>query len=124
MNDNISLSPLAINAIKKSVLKSCVWYAAYIFEVLLAFRFALGLAGVNPYTPFGDVIYSITDALTFPFSLFFKPIKIGAHSVEWFAVFAMIFYVALARWIVHSMIAKEEWRKIRIPEFGKKEQTA
>jgi hypothetical protein len=78
-----------------------VWYLLGLVEVLLAFRFALKLAGANPLAGFTSFIYGATYPFAAPFLSVFQRSQVNGNVFEWTTLLAMVVY-----WIIAIAIIK------------------
>ncbi len=81
-----------------------VWYVLGLVEVLLAFRFALKLAGANPSAGFSSLIYNATYALAAPFLSVFQQTRIEGNIFEWTTLLAMLVYWMIALGIIRLFL--------------------
>jgi len=97
--------------------KKIVYYLLGIVEILLACRFILRLLGANPVNTFVKIIYSITNALLWPFSgIFRSAVTTGIETksfMEPATIIAMIVY-AIVGWGIVKLI--EIMKKSSIPK--------
>jgi len=87
--------------------KRIIYYILGVIESLLICRFILKLLGANPINTFVQIIYSVTDALLWPFySIFSTFVSPGIETESYLepaAVIAMIVY-ALVTWGIVRLI--------------------
>lgn len=77
-----------------------VWYLLGLVEVLLAFRFALKLAGANPAAGFSSFIYGATFPFAAPFLSVFQMTRVEGNIFEWTTLLAMLVYWMIALGII------------------------
>lgn len=78
------------------VARRVVLYVAEVFELLLALRVVLRLAGAPGASPFVQFAYRASGTLVSPFRGLFGPVSVSLP-VEWAALAAMVVY-ALVAW--------------------------
>ena len=100
---------------KKTIFRfyQVIWYALYLLEFLLAFRFFLKALAANPNSGFAAFVYGITDPFTWPLMGLFPVPARGGFIVEWFTLIAMIVYFLVAYALVEFFqfvkpVSKEE----------------
>jgi len=77
-----------------------VWYILSLLEAVLAFRFALKLAGANPEAGFTSFVYGLTGPFTAPFAAVFPSTTVQGSIFEWTTLLAMLVYWMIALAIV------------------------
>jgi hypothetical protein len=94
--------PQKVYETKKAIFRTyqVVWYILGVIEILLGFRLALKVLGANPASPFVDLIYSVSNPLTLPFTGILRTPSVGASVLEWSTIIAGIVYALLAYGLV------------------------
>lgn len=85
-----------------------VWYLLGFIEVLLAFRFFLKLLGANPNAGFSNLVYSLSNVFTYPFTAVFRTTSVSGSVMEWTTILAMFVYWVLAVGIVKIFLMSKE----------------
>ena len=86
---------------QQTVVQRVVWYVAGVLLILLAFRFALSLAGANTTNSFANLIYNASHPFVAPFfSLFSYKANYGTSKFETYTLVAIAFYAIVAWGIV------------------------
>lgn len=78
-----------------------IWYILAVIEVLLAFRMTLQVFGANPFSPFTNLIYTLSGPLASPFSGILGTYVYGNSTFEWSTIIAAIVYALVAYGIVY-----------------------
>ncbi len=90
---------------KKVIFRSyqIIWYILAFVEILLGFRLTLKALGANPFSGFVNLIYTLSDPLSVPFSGILRSSVSGNSVVEWSTIFAAIVYLLLAWGLVNLL---------------------
>lgn len=84
-----------------------IWFINGTLMILLGLRFVLAFLGANPYSGFGNFIYSITQPFVAPFFGVFgytsNDYIVGQRYVEGYTLLAMLVYTLLA-WGITKLI--------------------
>ncbi len=78
-----------------------IWYILALVEILLGFRFAFRAIGANPFTFSVNLIYTLTNPLTFPFTGIIRNYIYGTTILEWSTLIAAVVYALIAWGIVY-----------------------
>ena len=81
-----------------------VWYALYLVEIILGFRFILKLLAANPNAGFTSLIYNISYPLVAPFLNVFGISDANSGIFEWPTLLAMIVYWLIAYAIIRLIL--------------------
>lgn len=82
-----------------------VWYAFYVIETFLAFRFLLKLIGANAAAGFTRFVNNISGVFMSPFRYVLPTPQVASGSVfEWSTLLAMLVYWVLAWAIVRLLV--------------------
>ena len=73
-----------------------IWYAFYVLEALLFFRFVLKLLGANAGAGFTQLIYGLTAVPLAPFKFVFGASSVGGSIFEWSTLLAILVYHFIA----------------------------
>lgn len=102
VSPSIEEEPQHIYETKKVLFRAShiIWYIVGIIEVLLGFRILLKLIGANPVSAFTQIIYSLSDPFTLPFSGIVRTTVSGYSVMEWSSLIAMAVYAIVAWGII------------------------
>ncbi len=97
--------PQKVYETKKTIFRfnQVIWYILALVEVLLIFRFVLKALGANSFTGFTNLIYSITNPLSAPFSGIFGVPITGNSVIEWSTVIAAVVYFLVAWGLIYLL---------------------
>jgi hypothetical protein len=97
--------PLKTYQKKKVIFRAyqIIWYVLGVIEVLLAFRIILKALGANPASGFTNLIYSLSDPLSLPFSGILRVTVAQGSVFEWSTLIAGVVYFIVAYGLVQLM---------------------
>ena len=81
-----------------------IWYALYVLEAMLLFRFVLKFLGANTAAGFTQLIYGITAVPLAPFKFVFGADSLGNSVLEWSTLLAMLVYYFIALILVKAFV--------------------
>lgn len=100
-----------------------VWYAFYVIETILLFRFALRLIGANTGAAFTQFVYALSSPFIAPFRNIVGNLRVFGSAVEWSTLIAMVAYWVLA-WGIVRLIAMNRPVTRTEAQAGLREQDA
>ncbi len=88
---------------KKAIFRAyqVIWYALYIIQTFLVFRFIFKLLAANPGSPFVNFVYSVSSALISPFRAIFPTPRLENMLFEWVTLVAIAVYWVVAYALVY-----------------------